>query len=154
MRNVLHEFFAVTTTSVYRVSDQKDGDGVPLVEKIAKKGDGRVAVGGRLRDGGLVAVTRLGLFLYSDDLPSRGRAGNRPARLEEVNMLFWGGHTSRLVGLFLRKEDALICFELGDAADASPLCHRRHTLAVLLAIGTDHPTFTLSKDPRFAFIFD
>lgn len=148
----LKEFFAVTLTSVYRVNERKDLNGFPLVEKIAQRGASHVGVGGRLKNGELVAVTRRGLIVYSDDLPSRGRPGDRPAKPEEVNTMFWGGHTSPLVALFLEEEDARKCLVWGSDRELDPLWWN-FTRDTLAAIGDGHPTFILSDHPSFAFIF-
>jgi len=152
MEDRLHEFFVVTMTSVYRVSDIKDAKGVPTVEKIARRRPSALEVGSRLKNGSLIGVTRRGIFLYSDDLPYRGRPGGRPARPEEVPALFWGDHSSPVVGLFLNEADARGCLDWGPGTAFDPVWWS-HTMAVVKAIGDDHPTFILSKDPRFAFTF-
>ncbi len=152
MKDRLREFFAVTATSVYRVNERRDANGCPLVEKIARRDGSSVPVGGRLKNGELVAVTRRGLIVYSDDLPKRGRDGNRPAKPEEVNTMFWGGHTSPLVALFLKEEDARKCLVWGSALEIDPLWWT-FTRETLEAIGDDHPTFILSSHPSFAISF-
>ena len=152
MDDRLREFFAVTLTSVYRVSDRRDADGIPLVEKIAQRGSSAVAVGGRLKSGSLIGVTKRGIYLYDDDLPYPGRPGGRPARPEEVDVLFWADHTSPVVGLFLNEADARGCLDWGHGREHDPVWWS-HTMAVIKAIGDDHPTFILSRDPRFAFVF-
>jgi len=152
MRERLHEFFAVTETSVYRVRDMLDNGGTPFVEKVSQRSPSRVDVGDRLKNGSLVAVTKRGLFLYHDDLPCRGRALNRPARLEELGALLIGDHTSPVVGLFLDQREALDCLNWGPGA----LNERRWekcTKAVIEAIGDDHPVFTISRHPDYAFSF-
>lgn len=146
---MLHEFFAVTQTSVYRVSDEKGENNWPIVEKIALKGESKLPVGGRLRNGCLVGIMGgklSGIILYDQDHPRPGSI--QPP--EMVNTNFYGGGTSRLVALFLEKETAIECL---DSENPQPLDPRwqRQTKEVLNAISNSHPVFIVSRSEGFTF---
>lgn len=91
----MHVFYAVTRSgSIYRISDEFWGpDNWPSVERIypaSLPSDKEVPF--RLRDGHTVGITRKrGVVLYD-----RGKL----VEAELVNMFYWGGHTSPVVGLF------------------------------------------------------
>src|SRR3990172_1352693 len=102
------EFFAVTTTSVYWITDQREGNGAPIVEKIILRGESRISVGQRLANGSYVGITPSGIILYDEDHP---RGSDRPRQKpEEVNIAFHGGRTSPIIALFLNKDRAMVCF--------------------------------------------
>lgn len=146
---MIHDFFAVTRTSVYRVTDQKDENHTPIVEKIALRGTSAVSVGERLKDGGLVGITRWGgIILYDEDHYSKSR--KRPLRPEEVNIVFWGGHTSPVVALFLKEDEAMNCFNSENLQDRDQRW-REQTEEVLTAIGDSHPVFILSRMDPLSF---
>lgn len=140
------EFFAVTTTSVYRVSDEKDEDGIPIVEKIALKGQSKILVGGRLKNGYLVGISRDRICLYQDEEMSPYASINKehPRPLEEVNTFFWGGTTSPIIALFFKKDEALKCLNSPDLKYCDPRW-KEQTKEVLATIGNNHPVFILSK---------
>lgn len=149
MGNIIHEFFAVTKTSAYRVSDEKGENNWPIVEKIALRGESKTPVGGRLRNGcfvGIMGGKLSGISLYDQDYPRRGSV--QPP--EMVNTAFFGGGTSRLVALFLEKEAAIKC---SDSENLQPLDPRwrKQTNEVLSAIGSNHPVFIISRSEGFSF---
>ncbi len=149
MGDILHEFFAVTQTSVYRVSDERGENNWPIVEKIALKEESKLPVGGRLQDGYLVGVMggRLsGIVLYDQDHPRPGSV--QPP--EMVNTAFYGGGTSRLVALFLEKEAAIKCHNSENPQPLDPRW-RKQTNEVLSAIGDSHPVFIVSSSKGFSF---
>ena len=133
----MHKFYAVTTTSVYLVSDEKNEYGWPTVEKIALDGQSRVKVGSRLKNGGLVAVARDRIFLYD------GFNENTRRSPERINTRHWGGITSGIVGLFLHKKEAMICFKEKDKIILDPRW-KIQTDKVRDRIGSKHPVFVLS----------
>ena len=146
---MIHEFFAVTKTSVYRVSDERGENNWPIVEKIALRGESKTSVGCRLRNGCLVGIMGgklSGIYLYDQDHPRHGSV--QPP--EMVNNGFFGGRASHLVALFLEKEAAIKC---SDSKDPQPLDPRwrEQTNEVLNAIGNDHPVFIISRSTDFAF---
>ena len=146
---MIHEFFAVTKTSVYRVSDERGENNWPIVEKIALRGESETPVGGRLRNGCLVGIMGgklSGIYLYDQDHPRRGSV--QPP--EMVNNVFFGSRTSRLVALFLEKEAAIKCSDSNDPRPLDPRW-RKQTNETLNAIGDDHPVFIISRSPHFAF---
>jgi hypothetical protein len=135
----VHEFFAVTETSVYRVADEKDANGIPIVEKIVLREKSKIPVGGRLRNGNLVGIMKERIVLYfRDHRPD----GNEVLRPEEANE--WGGGTSPIIALFLNKEEAMNC---SNSVDLKPWDQRwkKQTRETLTAIGDNHPVFMLSK---------
>jgi len=139
------EFFAVTMTSVYRITDQKDKDGIPIVEKIALRGKSKIPIGGRLKHGSLVGISRDRICLY------HGKSSQR-LRLEEVTNYNWGGTTSPIAALFLAKEEARNCFSTLDLKCCDPRW-RKQTEEVITAIGDNNPVLVLSKG-EFAISFD
>ena len=102
------EFFAVTENgSVYHVYMVSDGSEA-IIEKIAQattQSDG-LAIGTKLTGGYHVGVTNWGLTKYTASI----RGGKPvPARLTTTNRQ--GGTTSRIVALFLDRNEALECVE-------------------------------------------
>ncbi len=145
MAEVLHEFYAVTKTSLYLVTDVKDPDGIPLVAKRLQDGSSRLECGQRLEGGSLVAVTRRGLIMFNSH-PKAGR------RIEQINSNYWGGGTTGIVALFLREFEATYCFNNADFPRiSSDPSWSEYTRAVLDAIGNDHPVFVLSQSDNFKF---
>jgi hypothetical protein len=142
-RKLLHEFYAVTQTSVYLVTDKKGKNFVPLVKKIALKGESKIPVGGRLKEGSLVGITRHGIVLYDDDRsPFSKRKGWKDP--EEVNIAFHGGKTSPLVALFLNRKNAFDCFN-SKSLQTCDCRWQRQTKQALEVIGKDHPVFVVSE---------
>lgn len=138
---MLQEFFAVTGTSVYHVKAKGD-DGYPVAEKIVLRGGSDVLVGQRLENGTMVAVCNM-LVAY---IPEGGGITSLERRIEMVNTRWWGGHSSQIVALFLTKEEALACFEKASLFPSDPEW-RTETLAVVEAIGDDHPAFYVCRYP-------
>ncbi len=139
----MHRFYAVTTTSVYLVSDEKNEYGWPTVEKIALNGQSRVKVGSRLKNGGLVAVARDRIFLYD------GFDKNTRRSPEKIGTIHWGGIASGIIGLFLHKEEAMACFKKEDKTILDPRW-KNQTDEVRNRIGDKHSTFVLSDISFFA----
>jgi len=138
MMGPIHEFYAVTRTSVYRVSDERDEKGFPIVEKVALKGESPVSVGERLKNGHSVGIMKTGIVLYDYWHKEHNR------RPEMINTAHWGGETTPITGLFLRKKEAMKCL----LAEDLQMCDKRwqqETEEVLRAIGDDHPVFVLSR---------
>jgi len=133
-------------TSVYLVSGERDEKGYPIVEKIALKGESKVPVGGRLKNGYLVGITRDGILLYDEDHPRP----DKPQDPKEVNIAFWGGHTSPIVALFLNKEEAIECLNSSGLQNCDSRW-RKQTEETLKAIGENHPVFILSKYSPISF---
>jgi hypothetical protein len=135
------EFFAITTTSVYSVKDQKDEKGIPIVEKIALKGESKISVGQRLNGGSYVGITPEGIILYDEDHPRNiGRLRQKP---EEVNIAFYGGRTSPIVALFLSKDKSMVCFN-SEGLKPSDSRWEKETKEVLRSIGDNNPVFIIS----------
>jgi len=138
----LREFFAVTWTSLYRVAcNENPGESTPIVEKMALRNNSNLPVGKRLRNGRFVGVRRDCICLYEDEQASDSR---RPRPPEELSTYFYGGHTTPIVALFLRRRDAERCLRTGSTICLDPRW-KKQTLAVVRAIGDDHPVFILSR---------
>ncbi len=128
---MLKKFYAVTQTSIYEVRDTKDG---PLAKKIALRGDSAIVVGEYLEHGNMLSVGH-NLIMY----PVVDRA--------ELSIWgTWGGHSSPVVALTLKKSDAEKCFKSGSTKICDP-DWTSHTKAVLRAIDKDHPHFTIPSSP-------
>lgn len=145
-KHFLKEFFAVTQTSVYLVSSEKDEKGVPIVEKIALRGPSAVAKGGRLHNGQFVGIMKDQINLYFAEYRN-----GRPERPEYVSTSHWGGHTSPVSALFLDRQAALRCFRF--KRQDCDLRWRKETEEVLAAIGDDHPVFIVSKHASTALAY-
>ncbi len=141
----LREFFAVTETSVYRISSERDEKGWPIVEKIALRGESAVKLGGRLHNGHFVGIMKDEINLY-DAVWREGR----PQRPDEVNIVHWGGHTSPIVGLFLNRKEAMRCFKSKNQKNCDSRW-RKQTEETLKAIGDNHPVFILSICDAISF---
>lgn len=143
----LENFFCVTETSVYEVfASGAEGCPCPYAEKIALKGDSKIAVGGKV-SGIMIAIAR-----NLQPFTPEGHAFVSPATsfvrdLAKVNTHWWGVGTSPIVALFLDKEEALACLteEQLQPCDARWV---KQTMAVLNEIGDDHPNFSICTSPR------
>ncbi len=142
------KFFAVTTTSVYSVTDKKDDQGYPIVQKTAiKKGkNSKISIGGRLKNGCLVGIQADGIILYNEEHPRPG-CRQKP---EEVNISFWGGGTSPVIALFLKEDEARACLDSKDLKRCDPRWEVQ-TKEVLSLIKDDHPVFVISHDSPITF---
>jgi len=133
--NEIHEFFAVTQTSVYVVKDKIE-NGCPIVEKIAANRESCIPVGGRLRNGSCVGIMlKTGIILYNPSKKSR--------EPESVNISHWGGHTSPIIALFLEKEKAINCLNSENTITCD-LKWKKETIETLEKIGNNHPVFVPS----------
>lgn len=141
----LDEFFALTLNSltrgvsVWRVSSKKERN-IPIVEKIAIIGQSPIPVGGKLSGGSFAGVMKSCILLYNT--PNQKR--QRP---EEVNSAYWGGNTSPIAALFIKKDDAMVCLHSKGLKHCDPRW-RKETEETLSKIGDNHPVFVLSiSDP-------
>ncbi len=133
---MIHEFYAVTATSVYWVKDKRDEDSKNAVAtKVALKGQSEISVGSEFY-GPIIGITDRLRSVVFPNLP--GVSGRK-------------GSSSAIVALFLTKEEAMKCFE---EENHQPCDSRwlRQTLQVLGIIGDDHVKFYVSKSagPRLS----
>lgn len=140
------EFYAVTTTSLYRVFVNPLLESEAIAMKIAVRDQSAVKLNEMLSNGNLIGITRLGLIAYRDHKSPRRRC-------EDVNTRYWGGRTSPVVALFFDQEQARRCLDEADVQPADPRW-RGSTLQVLDAIGDDHPCFVLSDMEELRFPTD
>ena len=135
------EFYAVTETSLYWVTDTWDEmSGFPIVEKVAIKqgATSSVPVGARLKRGQLIGISNESLALYDEDHPKPGR--RQPP--DTVNYTYWGGGTTPLRALLIDKSEALEC--LNDDSEEKAEFWKERTKKVVDMIGNDHPTFVFA----------
>ena len=133
---MIHQFYAVTNTSVYFVKDKEKNGPNPFARKIALKGESAILVGEDLEGAMMIAITKQ-LQAY---IPEGGGMTSFQRRIEGVNTRYWGGHSSNIIALFTSKKKAMECFHSEDLVD----CDSRwieDTKRVLRLIGDNHPTF-------------
>ncbi len=149
MSEALQEFFAVTRTSVYHVrASDSARNGYPSVQKISVKSESKVDVGVYLRGGTRVAICDF-LTVY---VPEGGGLTSFEQRIEFVNMQYWGGRTSCIVGLFRTRDEAMACLAQSDLM----CCDSRweaETQEVVEAIGEEHPAFYVCHFPLMRLKF-
>lgn len=148
--DIVEEFYAVTETSVYRVSSLKDSRGTPIVEKIALRGKSARPVGDRLHGGSLVGIMKVCIVLYDEDYSPFSGPRKRHQRPEEVNIAFWGEYTSPISALCLKRDEAMMCLHSKDLKNCDPRW-RTETEEVLKCIGDHHPVFILSLTEAISF---
>lgn len=144
---MITEFYAVTAyltdpdkrgVSLYRIV-QDEGDRV-TVQKIGLKGESSIKVSDYIENGFCLGI------MIKGGLQRYDKTGSR--RVDEVNIVYWGGGTSPIIGLFENQEDATTCFESDD------LKHWDERFVgpsekVLLEIGPDSNQ-TISLDMKLA----
>jgi len=147
----LRKFFAVTiTSSVYQASiggRSTRKRPVPFLEKIALRGNSAGAVGDITSNGTVIAVSK-DLQLFVPEGSGTGWSTEQ-RQIGLVNTRFHGGHTSAIVALFLRKEGAMACSR-EQSLQPCDSRWRAQTIAVIRAIGTEHPYCSIStSDARW-----
>jgi len=151
----LKEFFAITWTSVYLVKNEKDENGVPIVEKIALGKKSEIPVGGRvgkkLRGNCFVGVTKAGIWVYLSD---------KRQRIEEIyeKPEFKAEGTSPIIALCLDKEEAIGFLNSEDFNNyywksSSVEWGKIKTRETLKVIGENHPLFIISASRNLQFDF-
>ena len=124
----LERFFAVTLTSVYRISLE---DERPIVEKIAlRRNNSIVTIKGDKSAVDAVVITPVALFMCA--------AGRDESVIIDTS--------SFLVALFLEEDEALQCAQLHDLVALDPR-HSEMRQNVVRAIGIHHPCFLIRKPP-------
>lgn len=138
---MIHRFYAVTMTSIYRVSDRRSkGDPSPVAIKIAIRGPSAVPVGRELENGSMVAITKQ-LQVY---IPEGGGMTSFERKIERVNTKWWGGQSSYIVALFTTKAKAMDCFAHPDHEPCDPRWIDE-TKKVVNRIGEEHPSFEVCR---------
>ena len=148
---MIRTFYVVTVTSLYRVSFT---NGVPVVAKIALKGESQITVGSSLHGGNMVAITScVVMYNYAKIKSEIPFAPSRiERRIELIDRRFWGGHTSKIVGLFITRNEAMAAF----AENNLMPCDSRfetQTLSVCEAICEIHPRFYVCKTTGLCLSF-
>lgn len=148
---MLHEFFAVTFTSVYRVTDAYQEDGLtPIVEKIALRGGSEISVGEKLVRSTL--PRHHVVYLSSEGITIFDASANASGCMEAATTRHQGGRTSPIVGLFLDQNEAMKCFALGSRINLDPRWQPQ-TEAVMTKIGSEHPVFRFSSHPEYEITY-
>lgn len=134
-----HTLWAVTPTSLFQVFAGGGRESVyPAVRLVALRPghefhvrEGKWLPGGPCIEIGLEGIT-----------PFTPRDGKRPVR---TNAKIVGGSTPPLVGLFIRKGDAMRCFESGDEDSTNWISF---TAEAVRAIRNHHHVFHVSDELR------
>jgi len=98
------EFYAVTTTSLYRVSDGKGKDGSPIIERIKVRKSSFLPVGCRLAGGNLIGIARTRIILYERDYLKIATKSRQTS--EDAGPNNWRDQTAPIIGLFFRIQEA------------------------------------------------
>jgi hypothetical protein len=142
VKKQIKEFFAVTRGGVYHVQARKNRNGVPYVTKIQSyRKNKSIGIGGCLAGGSTVGIGTIGIQLYRQ---SKGR------RMENTNTMNWGGGTSAIIGLFLDRKKAMSIKRRKKPLQNCDPRWKKDTLAVLQAIGDNHPVFVISTLPSLS----
>ena len=144
---MLHQFYAVTMTSVYFVKDKSRNDPGPFAKKIALKCESSIPIGEKIPDGTMIAITKQ-LQAY---VPEGGGMTSFQRKIEMVNTRWWGGHSSYIIALFTTKKKAMNCFAQEELEPCDPRWIEE-TKKVIKKIGEDHPAFEVCKWHDLALI--
>lgn len=134
------EFFAVTTTSLYRVKWYEHAGQVQII-KTGLAGNSDIPIGAVLPGGYFVGIAKSYITQY-------GTSERIPPEL--VDQSEWGGVTSPIVGLFLSDSEARECLRSGELTVLNPFW-RTQTEKTIRAIGPDHPVFVFSKNDPISY---
>jgi len=146
---MIREFYAVTSTSLYRVVDSDPEDrGRPTATKISCRSDSRIPVGGKIGGGELLSIGKQ-LIPF---IPEGGGTTSYERRIELVNVRYWVMNSSFIVGLFLDEKVAQGCFASKGLERADPRW-RKETEEVLASIPDDHPTLVVCRDQHLGLVF-
>lgn len=144
---MLSEFYAVTQTSVYHVTEKGDNGIHPAATKIALMGNSPLPIGSKLEGGTLIAICRYLLAF----VPEGGGMTSYQREPGQVNTRWWGYNSSDIVALFKTRDDAMRCAEHPNLQKTDSRWIDS-TVEVLLKIGYDHPSFVISRTPSIALL--
>ena len=137
----LAKFFAVTETSLYvaHIYGAQIG-GAPFLEKRALRSGAhsRGRLGIIARAPMLAICKRLVLFT------PEGGSTTIERELVHVNTGYWGVNTSLIIALFLTEQSAKKCLTAKQITPSDPRW-KKETVAVIRAIGKDHPFCSISR---------
>ncbi len=144
-KSFLKKFYALTLSSSVYFAEIGSAKGVPYLVKIAQKSKDatNISVGERIDNGTMIAVAdRLHMFI------PEGSGWFSPMSTFQreiwmVNSRWHGGQTSQIVALFKQKSKALKAINAKDLVRCDPRWEAE-TVAVLRAIGEDHPYCAIS----------
>lgn len=134
---MLNELYAVTLTSVYKVSA---GDSYTAsAVKIALTGKSNFPVGKKLEGGYRIAICSFLLAYVPEKYGFASPLTGFERQIENVNTSYWGDQSSPIVALFEKEDDAMACF---NNTNLQPCDVRwvNSTKEVLEKIGDDHPS--------------
>ena len=124
---------------------------IPALEKIALNGESSIPVGEKhVGNGQLLSIGKQ-LILFIPE--GGGYLGSLERRVEMVNTRYHTFNTSLVVALFIKKTEALKCFNSKDLKE----CDERwikETKEVLQAIGKEHPAFSICHWPEKELIHE
>lgn len=150
MPEILEKFYAVTKTSIYEVYAM-DENKHPYALKIELKGKSKVQKGEKINGGTMLAIAKNLQFYIPEAHSMLSSQTGEERRLEQVNTMWWRMSTSKIVALFLAKEDALTCFSQTDFKPCDPRWLEK-TKEVIEKIGPDHPTITVCHWPELSLL--
>lgn len=135
----LNEFWVVTGTSLYRVTNEQ----TMAVATKTKVHTGKSAIEAKsqLPGGSMIAIGSEGLLAYTPEGSGIVSPVSTTQRDPEmVNTRHHGGSTSPIVALFLDEKSADECIQSTELKTSDPRW-KEQTRTVLEAIGENHPTF-------------
>ena len=137
---MLKKFYVVTESrSLYEIYHVDESP--PIIKKISKRGDSKLTIGSVLSGGTHVNVGTFGWVGLYDPFYRTGL----PLSADMTSITLHGGHTSKVVGLFLNKRFAQKCLTSGDTEKLSPRWIN-FSRATLTKIGWKHPVFKIGTD--------
>lgn len=144
---MVREFFAVTMTSVYHVTMEDEVTAVAT--KIALKGKSGFPVGHRLSRGNMIAIGERLLAYIPEGGGLTSQVVFHERNPEMINTYYHGDMTSRVVGFFRVRDEAIECI---GQPDLKPYDERwlESTRAVIAEIGDKHPTFYICRSGSLA----
>lgn len=135
------KFYVVTMSgSLYLVSDEKV-NGTPTLQKLIPRPIGRWRKGPRFSGGTHIGVGTFGMV----HLFTRRRGMSA----DDMNIREFGGHTSKVVGLFLKLGKAMKCWKCVQQKKPWDKNWIKSTRKTLLCIGGNHSVFVLSFHSLF-----
>ncbi len=147
----ISEFYAVTRTSIYHVTQTKDGEVAAI--KIALKSKSKIHVGGNLckKTGSLIAICDVLQSYMPEKYGILHPLVGFERRIEYVNTVYWGAHSGSIIALFETEIEARECFKTDDAKPCDARWWNK-TKKMLAAIGDNHPSFYICHEPNLKLI--
>jgi hypothetical protein len=137
----VNKFYAVTLTSIYRVTWKKGYR--PEAKKIELYRESYRSVGTNLDEGEFLGISPIQLVTYNN-INNRDDGPNPRVPPESVAKMDWRCWTSTLIALFLRKREAQKCARKKSWTNLDRRWIKQ-TRETARAIGPNHPVFVFSE---------